>query len=63
MTFEEMLDHALAMLQRRGRLTYHSLQRQFHLDDDAFNLLGQLPRSLLRLLQWCYGRWHERLSA
>jgi hypothetical protein len=28
-----------------------------------FNLLGQIPRSLLRLLQWCYGRWHERLSA
>jgi ArsR family transcriptional regulator, arsenate/arsenite/antimonite-responsive transcriptional repressor len=27
-----------------------------------FNLLGQIPRSLLRLLQWCYGRWHERLS-
>jgi len=26
------------------------------------NLLGQIPRSLLRLLQWCYGRWHERLS-
>ena len=29
----------------------------------ALNLLGQIPRSLLRLLQWCYGRWHERLSA
>ena len=37
MTFEEMLDHALAMLQRRGRLTYRTLQRQFHLDDDALN--------------------------
>src|SRR5262245_38847835 len=37
MTFEEMLDHALAMLQRRGRLTYRTLQRQFHLDDDVFN--------------------------
>ena len=35
MTFEEVLDHALAMLQRRGRLTYHTLQRQFHLDDLA----------------------------
>src|SRR5262245_22586496 len=35
MTFEEMLDHALAMLQRRGRLTYRTLQRQFHLDDGA----------------------------
>ena len=27
------------------------------------NLLGQIPRSLLRLLQRCYGRWYERLSA
>jgi class 3 adenylate cyclase len=37
MTFEEMLDQAIAMLQRRGRLTYRTLQRQFHLDDDALN--------------------------
>ena len=35
MTFEDLLDQALAMLQRRGRLTYRTLQRQFHLDDDA----------------------------
>ena len=28
----------------------------------TFNLLGQIPRSLLRLLQWCYSRWYERLS-
>ena len=35
MTFEEILDHAIAMLQRCGRLTYRTLQRQFHLDDDA----------------------------
>jgi class 3 adenylate cyclase/tetratricopeptide (TPR) repeat protein len=36
MTFEEILDHVLAMLQRRGRVTYRTLKRQFHLDDDAF---------------------------
>jgi hypothetical protein len=35
MTFEEMLDAVLAMLQRRGRVTYRALKRQFHLDDDA----------------------------
>jgi hypothetical protein len=29
MTFEEILDHAMAMLQRRGRVTYRTLQRQF----------------------------------
>jgi class 3 adenylate cyclase/tetratricopeptide (TPR) repeat protein len=33
MTFEEILDQALALLQRRGRLTYRALQRQFNLDD------------------------------
>ena len=37
MTFEEMLDHAIAMLQRRSRVTHRTLQRQFHLDDDALN--------------------------
>ena len=35
MTFEEILDQALAMLQRRGRLTYRTLKRQFQLDDAA----------------------------
>ena len=34
MTFEELLDQAIAMLQRRGRLTYRALKRQFNLDDD-----------------------------
>ena len=33
MTFEEVLDHAIAMLQRRGRLTYRTLQLQFQLDE------------------------------
>ena len=43
MTFEESLDQAIAMLQRRGRLTYRTLQRQFQLDEDALNdLKGEL---------------------
>src|SRR5262245_10650870 len=33
MTFEEILDQAIAMLQRRRRLTYGTLKRQFQLDD------------------------------
>ena len=37
MTFEEILDHALAMLQRHGRVTYHTLQRQFQPDDAALD--------------------------
>jgi class 3 adenylate cyclase/tetratricopeptide (TPR) repeat protein len=35
MTFEEILDQAIAMLQRRGRVTYRTLKRQFQLDDEA----------------------------
>ena len=35
MNFEEILDQAIAMLQRRGRVTYRTLKRQFQLDDDA----------------------------
>ena len=34
-TFEEVVDQAIAMLQRRGRVTYRMLKRQFDLDDEA----------------------------
>ena len=44
MTFEEILDQALAMLQHRGRVTYSALKRQFNLDD-AF--LEDLKEELL----------------
>jgi class 3 adenylate cyclase/predicted ATPase len=37
MTFEEILDQAIAMLQRRGRLTYSTLKRQFQLDDASLD--------------------------
>jgi class 3 adenylate cyclase len=33
MTFEELLDQALDILRRRGRVTYGTLKRQFALDD------------------------------
>jgi len=35
MTFEDIVDQALAMLQRRGRVAYRTLKRQFQLDDEA----------------------------
>src|SRR5215468_707951 len=35
MTFDDILDQAIAMLQRRGRLTYRTLNRQFQLDDET----------------------------
>jgi len=45
MTFEEILDQAIAMLQRRGRLTYGTLKRQFQLDDAA---LQDLKNELIK---------------
>ena len=33
MTFEEILDQVLAMLQRRGRVSYRAMMRQFVLDE------------------------------
>ena len=33
MTFEKVLDQAIDMLRRRGRLMYRALKRQFNLDD------------------------------
>jgi class 3 adenylate cyclase/tetratricopeptide (TPR) repeat protein len=43
MTFEEILDQAIAMLERRGRVTYRTLKRQFNLDDDALeDLKGEI---------------------
>ena len=41
MTFEEVVDQASAMLQRRGRVTYRLLKRQFHLDDEALEDLKE----------------------
>ena len=35
MTFAEVVDQAMAMLQRRGRVTYRLLKRQFTLEDEA----------------------------
>jgi len=32
--FDEILEQALEMLQRRGRVSYRALKRQFDLDDD-----------------------------
>ena len=41
MTFEELLDQAVALLQRRGRLTYRTLKRQLQLDDEALEDLKE----------------------
>src|SRR5882724_6227550 len=41
MTFEEILDHAIAMLQRRGRVTYRTLRLQFQLDEEQMEALKE----------------------
>lgn len=39
MTFEEVLDQALAMLQRRRRVAYRTFKVQFELDDERLEAL------------------------
>ena len=41
MTFEEVLDQAVAMLQRRGRMTYRALRLHFQLDDETLEALKE----------------------
>jgi len=41
MTFEEILDQAMAMLQRRGRVTYRTLRLQFQLDEEQLEALKE----------------------
>jgi hypothetical protein len=41
MTFEEILDQAIAMLQRRGRVSYRTLTLQFHLDEESLAALKE----------------------
>ena len=47
MTFEEVLDQAIDMLRRRGRLTYRTLRRQFDLDDTALEDLKEEIEKIL----------------
>ena len=55
MTFEEILDQAIAMLQRRGRLTYSTLKRQFQLDDAALDDLKDALIYGQRVAAPCHG--------
>jgi hypothetical protein len=41
MTFEEILDQTVAMLQRRRRITYRALQAQFQLDGELLETLKE----------------------
>ena len=48
MTFDEILDHTIETLQRRGRVSYRALKRQFDVDD---NYLEDLKDELIEVLQ------------
>src|SRR5712692_8990197 len=39
MDLYDVLDHVVALLQRRGRVTYNALKLQFHLDDEQLAVL------------------------
>ena len=41
MTFEEILDQTIALLQRRGRVSYRALKLQFQLDDEYLETLKE----------------------
>src|SRR5438093_11855997 len=41
MNFEEVLDQAMAMLRRRGRVSYRTLALQFHLDAGSLEALKE----------------------
>jgi class 3 adenylate cyclase len=58
MTFEEILDHTLHMLQRRGRVSYRALKRQFDLDD-AY--LDDLKAEIIEVLQLAVDQDHTML--
>ena len=48
MTFDDILEQAIAMLQRRKRLSYRALKRQFDLDDEY---LEDLKLELIKVQQ------------
>src|SRR5215471_16415042 len=58
MTFEEILDQAVAILQRRGRVSYRALQRQVQLDD-AY--LQDLTTEIVEVLQLAVDHDHTML--
>ena len=52
MTFEEIVDQAIEMVRRRGRVTYRMLKRQFDLDETALEALID-PSDRVPDGNWC----------
>jgi len=47
-TFSEIVDRAGELLQRKGRISYRALRREFELEDDA---LDDLTKELVEVLE------------
>ncbi len=46
MTFDEVLEQVIALLQREGRVTYRALKRRFGIDDDYLSdLCGEIIKA------------------
>jgi hypothetical protein len=41
MPFEDIVDQAIKMVQRRGQVTYRMIKRQFELGDTSFEALKE----------------------
>jgi hypothetical protein len=62
-TFDEILDQVLALLQRRGRLTYRALQRQFNLDEaDLADLRDEIIRGQRLAVDVGGASWSGRVT-
>jgi DNA segregation ATPase FtsK/SpoIIIE-like protein len=48
-TFDALLDQAVAMLKKHRRVSYRALQRQFQLEDDDLALLTEELSAIQRL--------------
>jgi hypothetical protein len=40
MTFDDVLEQVIQLLQRQGRVSYRALKRRFALDDDYLDSIG-----------------------
>ena len=55
--FVAVVDHVIALLRQRGRVTYRTLKRQFQLDDEVLEDLKE--ELIVRSTAW---RWMRRQS-
>jgi hypothetical protein len=62
MTFDEILEQAIEMLRRRGRVSYGALKRQFALDDEYLADLIAACKCLRPIAKYPYGTISDRVT-